>query len=161
MQGPFLRKYGTETKIDFDLYETDGSDLKTDAVHATGDTKIAKDEGSETNTVNGFVNDGNGYSITLTAVEMQAARIKVYIVDQGAKTWLDTTIVIETYGSEDSQHAFNLGSGKVEKAAKLLVNKAVQTKSTGVIEYYDDDGQTVILTHTPNDAESTIMRVPS
>lgn len=44
---------------------------------------------------------------------------------------------------------------------KILANKAVQTKSTGVIEYYDDDGQTVILTHTPEDGESTIVRMPS
>lgn len=46
-----------------------------------------------------------------------------------------------------------------EKAAKLLVNKAVQDKLTGVIDYYDDDGQSVILTHTPQDDESTITRM--
>jgi hypothetical protein len=47
------------------------------------------------------------------------------------------------------------------KAAKVLVNKAVQIKSTGVINYYDDDGSTVLLTHTPTDAETTITRTPS
>jgi len=44
---------------------------------------------------------------------------------------------------------------------KVLTNKAVQTKSTGKIDYYDDDGQTVILTHTPADSESTIERILS
>lgn len=53
------------------------------------------------------------------------------------------------------------GSLLFEKAAKLLVNKAVQSKATGAIDYYDDDGETVILTHTPSDAESTITRIPS
>ena len=53
------------------------------------------------------------------------------------------------------------GSSLFEKAAKMLTNKAVQTKTTGVINYYDDDGETVILTHTPTDAESTITRTPS
>jgi hypothetical protein len=48
-----------------------------------------------------------------------------------------------------------------EKAAKMLVNKAVQNKSTGEIQYYDDDGETVILTHTPVDEEATITRVSS
>ena len=48
-----------------------------------------------------------------------------------------------------------------EKAAKLLVNKAVQNKSTGAVDYYDDDGETVILTHTPTDTELTIARTPS
>lgn len=48
-----------------------------------------------------------------------------------------------------------------QKAARLLVNKAVQNKNSGAIEYYDDDGQTVILTHTPSDSESTITRTPN
>ncbi len=41
---------------------------------------------------------------------------------------------------------------------KILANKAVQNKNTGVIEYYDDDDETVILTHTPVDTESEITR---
>jgi len=43
---------------------------------------------------------------------------------------------------------------------KILANKAVQNKSTGAIDYYDDDGQTVILTHIPTDDESSITRTP-
>ena len=53
------------------------------------------------------------------------------------------------------------GSVLFQKAAKLLVNKAVQNKSTGAINYYDDDGETIILTHTPSDGESAITRMPS
>jgi len=52
------------------------------------------------------------------------------------------------------------GTGELT-ADKILANKAVQTKSTGVIDYYDDDGQSVILTHTPNDTELSITRTPS
>ena len=52
------------------------------------------------------------------------------------------------------------GSGRVT-ADKLLANKAVQNKSTGEIKYYDDDGQTVLLTETPTDAEAVITRTPS
>lgn len=52
------------------------------------------------------------------------------------------------------------GSGRVT-ADKLLANKAVQNKSTGEIKYYDDDGQTVLLTQTPTDAEAVITRTPS
>ena len=44
---------------------------------------------------------------------------------------------------------------------KILANKAVQNKLTGAIEYYDDDGQTVILTITPTEDESTLTRTPS
>ena len=52
------------------------------------------------------------------------------------------------------------GTGRVT-CDKLLANKAVQNKSTGEIKYYDDNGQTVILTHTPVDAAATITRTPS
>ena len=52
------------------------------------------------------------------------------------------------------------GSGKVT-ADKLLANKAVQNKSTGQIQYYDDDGQTVLLRQTPTDSAATITRIPS
>ena len=52
------------------------------------------------------------------------------------------------------------GTGKVT-ADKLLANKAVQNKSTGQIKYYDDDGQTVLVTHIPSDAEATITRTPN
>jgi hypothetical protein len=48
-----------------------------------------------------------------------------------------------------------------EKAAKILVNKAIQNKITGTVNYYDDDGETIILIHTPTDAESTITRTPN
>jgi len=47
------------------------------------------------------------------------------------------------------------------RAAKMLLNKAVQDKLTGAIRYYDNDGQTVILTHTPNENASSLTRVVS
>ena len=52
------------------------------------------------------------------------------------------------------------GTGRIT-ADKLLANKAAQTKSTGQIEYYDDDGQTILLTHSPTDTEASTTRTPS
>ena len=112
MQGVFLRKYGVQTTLNFALFEVDGIDFRVDAVHAAGDTKIMKDEGAEANTVNAFVDEGTGYSIILTLAEMQAARIVVYVVDQGAKAWLDSRIVIETYGHASAMHAFDLDTAQ-------------------------------------------------
>jgi hypothetical protein len=53
-------------------------------------------------------------------------------------------------------------SGKGEVTAeRLLANKAIQSKSSGQIQYYDDDGQTIILNLIPTDGESSITRTPS
>lgn len=123
IQGPFLRKYGVETKINFVLWGTTGVDLKSDAAHASGDTKIMKNEEDEANTSNGFVDEGQGYSITLVEAEMQAARIVIYVVDQGTKAWLDDVIVIETYGHSSAQHAVDLDDG-VRAGLTALPNAA-------------------------------------
>jgi hypothetical protein len=106
MSKVILRKYGEAATFNFDLFEIDGVDFKIDAVHVAGDTKIMKDEGAEANTTNGFTDEGQGYSIVLTATEMEHARGKVYIVDQGTKAWLDTGITIETYGHASAQHPY-------------------------------------------------------
>lgn len=52
-------------------------------------------------------------------------------------------------------------AGLLARAAKMLLNKAVQNKLSGEIRYYDDDGVTAILTHTPNEDESTFTRMPN
>jgi len=109
MQGPFLRKYGVETTINFQLYETDGASFQTGAAHAAGDSVIMKDEGAEANTTNAFTDEGTGYSLVLSATEMQAARIVVYVADQTSPAiWIDEAIVVETYGNASAMHAFDL-----------------------------------------------------
>lgn len=100
----FERLYGVATTLDFVLYDTDGIDFNATATHASGDTLIMKDEGAEANTANGFTDEGTGYSLALTATETNAARIVVYVVDQGTKVWLDEALIVETYGNENSQH---------------------------------------------------------
>lgn len=52
------------------------------------------------------------------------------------------------------------GSGELT-VDKILANKAIQNKSTGAINYYDDDGQTILLTLTPSEDESSITKMPS
>lgn len=51
------------------------------------------------------------------------------------------------------------GTGELT-TAKMLSNKAVQDKVTGRIDYYDDDGQTVLLTLTPSDTRASLTRTP-
>lgn len=107
MQAVHLRKYGVEAKIPFELYEVDGVNFRTDAADAGSDCTIMKDEGAEATCTNDFVDEGMGYSLTLSSTEMQAARIMLYIVDSATKVWLDKAIVIETYGHASAQHAMD------------------------------------------------------
>ncbi|MCK5608670.1 hypothetical protein KAR91_42730, partial [Candidatus Pacearchaeota archaeon] len=74
MSKVILRKYGEATIFPFSLFETDGINLKTDAVWVLGDVKLMKDEGAETNITVDFVDEGQGYSQALTAANMQFAR---------------------------------------------------------------------------------------
>ncbi len=51
------------------------------------------------------------------------------------------------------------GTGELT-AAKVLANKAVQDMVTKTIDYYDDDGQTILLSHMLSDEASTFIRTP-
>ena len=108
MSNHFLRKYGESATIDLELYQPDGIDLEPAATFSAGDVKIMKDETAETNTTNLPTDEGQGYSLILTATEMQAARIVIYLVDSVTKIWRDKVIVIDTYGNASAQHAVDL-----------------------------------------------------
>ena len=125
MSKVILRKYGVATTIPFSLFEIDGIDFKTDAVYVAGDVKLMKDEGAEGNVSSGFTDEGQGYSQPLSAAEMEHARGKLYIVDQGTKAWLDTGITIETYGHASAQHP-NIGwPFALEANVELHVSNAI------------------------------------
>ncbi len=106
-----LGKYNQAKTITFDLVAPDGVDLIVNATFAAGDVVIMKDEGAEANTTNLPTDEGSGYSLVLTATEMSAARIRIYIIDQtGTKIWLDISFGIETYGHASAEHEFDLDS---------------------------------------------------
>lgn len=89
--------YGKAATISFPLYKLDGTALRTDAAHASGDSTISCDQGAFGNTTNGFVDEGPAYSITLTAAELSCEDVELCFVDQsGPQVWLDTCITIST-----------------------------------------------------------------
>ena len=152
---PVLRKYGEAAVITFDLFEIDGIDFRVDALHAAGDTTIMIDEAVEINTTNGFVDEGNGYSITLTATEMQAARIVIYCVDQGTKAWLDRSIVIESYGNAAAQHAFDLDTASVPQTADHTAGiediptvTEFNARTLAAVDYFDPAADDVAVVTT-------------
>jgi hypothetical protein len=112
MASHYLRKYGVETTLNFELYLLDGTALVTNAVSATGDINLQRDEGStEVLDADTFVDEGQSYSLALSAVEMTAGRIIIHIVDQSSpQIWLDKVLIVETYGHASAQHPFDLGT---------------------------------------------------
>jgi len=112
-----LGKYNQAKTVTFDIVAPDGVDLIISATFASGDIKIMKDEGAEANTSNLPADEGTGYSLVLTATEMSAARIRIYIIDQTAtKVWLDISLGLETYGNASAEHAFDLDTASVAQA---------------------------------------------
>ena len=85
---------------------------------------------------------------------VQAGRYSVQTFLQAGANPVDSDTLVA------SEEIVWSGTGRLT-AEKMLANKAVQAKSTGEIRYYDDDGQTILLTHTPGDTEATLTRTPS
>lgn len=159
MQGTLLRKYGASATINFHLFKVDGVDFRINANHASGDTKIMKDEGAEANTTNGFTDEGQGYSIVLTATEMQAARVVVYVVDSATKAWLDTAIIIETYGHASAMHALDLDDS-VRAGMTALPNAAAD--AAGGLPISDAGGLDLDAMNTNvNDIETDTQDIQS
>ncbi len=129
-----------------------------------GTISVYKDDGVTQSTVG--ITDTEDFD-SLTGVH----NCKIVLTDAFYATGHDYSVILAgaTIGGETVNAVlatFSIenrfaGSTLFEKAAKMLINKAVQDKSTGAITYYDDDGETVILTHTPSDLEATITRTPS
>lgn len=135
-QGIHLRKFGVEATIDFEVYEVDGVDLRTDWVPVVADCEIMKDGGTSTQCTNTAVDEGSTYSVVLTATEMQAARLVLKIVDAATKVFLDKIVIIETYGNASAQHAVDFDDS-VRAGLSALPNAAAEaagglyTRGTG------------------------------
>jgi hypothetical protein len=154
------RKYGVAVTVNFQLWATNGKDLKTDAAFAAGDVVIMKDDGTEANITTLPTDEGKGYSLALSATEMQAARVVVYVVDQDAtKLWIDEVIVIETYGHPSAMHEWDFDVPDVEviesayqgdlfpgDIVNLLfntkANKVMTTLVGGTVSVYKNNGTT-------------------
>lgn len=110
----FLNKYGVARVIEIPLQKAGSNNFAVGAdwTPAAGDVKIIKDGGAAANVTNlpTAIASGNGavWSFSLTATEMQAARLIVVVSDASTKAVEDEAFVIETYGNSSGQHEFDL-----------------------------------------------------
>lgn len=118
---PELAKYGVQTTFYFPLITRDAADFITDAAHEAGDSKIIKDGGAAANTANAFVNEGAGwYSLTLSAAEMQAARIAISVIDQDVKEFEDQGVLIQTHGHASASITTDLNALALEATSQTI-----------------------------------------
>ena len=152
MASHYLRKYGVEATIPFELYKLDGTGLKTDAASASGDINLYRDEGvSEQLDADAFVDEGVSYSLVLSAAEMAAKHIIVHIVDQsGPQVWLDKVLIVETYGNASAEHVFDLGTAT--QSVTVSDKTGFRLSATGVDDILDE----VVDTNAP--AASNTLR---
>jgi hypothetical protein len=77
--------------------------------------------------------------------------IQVFVQAGGAPADTDTLV--------GGQEFVWTGDGELT-AIKILVNKTVQNKVTKKMDYYDNDGQTILLAHVLTEDASTVTRTP-
>ena len=139
-----LAKYNTQTAITFPIVKRGVVDLAATAdwTPATGDTKISKDGGNYANTSNNPSAVGGtgsiGWTLTLTATELQCAVADVQIVDSATKAVEDQFLKVYTYGNAsakipvDLSDTVRLGLTALPNSTKLALS--ISTAVSGTID---------------------------
>lgn len=114
--------------------------LGADWTPAAGDVKISKDGGVAANVTNlpTALAMGNTalWLFSLTATEMQAAKVRITVSDAATKAVEDVAFEIDTYGNASAQHAVDLGDS-IRAGLTALPNAAAEaagglyTRGTG------------------------------
>ena len=137
-----LYKYGVAVHFCKSLVKRGVVDLavSVDWTPAAGDVKISKDGGAAANVTNlpTAITMGNTalWDFSLTATEMQAAKIRITISDSATKAVEDVAFEIDTYGNASAQHAVDF-TDAVRFGLTALPNAAAEaagglyTRGTG------------------------------
>lgn len=143
--------YGVSADIKFVLYDTNGANIIVTPTFQSGDVLITLDGQAATSAVNLPSTLTNSYVIRLTSAETTCRQAVVTLIDTTpSKTWLDTSFVIETYGTSASYHPEigNLpssidGSTPEEVFSDIIAMvRGKITKTGDTYVYYQADGVT-------------------
>lgn len=137
-----LYKYGVAVHLYKPLVKRGVVDLAVSAdwTPAAGDVKISKDGGAAANVTNlpTAITMGNTalWDFSITATEMQAAKVRITVSDSATKAVEDVAFEIDTYGNASAQHAVDL-TDAVRFGLTALPNAAAEaagglyTRGTG------------------------------
>ncbi len=132
--------YGKAFTFDFPLVDFGATDYEdTPVTFAAGDTRVIKD-GTAANAANNPVHIEKGiYRLTLTAAEVQAARVTVTVIDQtGPKEWVDASFTFATEGDSAGQfvETDTLHAGAAQAGGANTIQLAATASSLN--NYYND-----------------------
>lgn len=134
-----LRKYAQASYVMFPLIQRDYVDFSGGLSFSAGDVKVSLDRGAFTNVTNLPTDEGFGfYSINLTSGELGCSNLMIVIKDQSdPKLFEDQSLVIDTYGHNSAEHAFDLDSANVSLLSNQNYNNSgtlnrVQVVNSGV-----------------------------
>lgn len=146
--GVRVQNYGRLVLKNCSIFTTAGAGTATD-IRQTGSGQVI---------VNACAYNPSTVTGTITNQDSNwASAMAVALFTNGAANKLK----IDAVGRVDAGSVEGINAESLQKVAKMLLNKAVQDKLTGAIRYYDDDGQTVILTHTPSEDGTSVTRTVS
>jgi hypothetical protein len=138
------RMFNTVATISFPIVAfstTSFHNSVTTTMFAAGDCKISKDYAGFTNTATTPTSDPDNKMVvlSLTAAELGAKHIAIYLVDQSnPKIWEDQAILIETYGTTTAQFAFSRDNSVIP--ASLSANQAVGIASVTSVDTVNNLG---------------------
>jgi hypothetical protein len=158
----YLGEFGVAKTFDFTLFNTDGT-LDTDEADAGTEVTLYCNDGNGVTATNDFVDEGTFYSITLTAAEMQCARLAVSVGATDLNVFFIDTLAapLAALAAYDPPTNAEM-EARTPTAAQLaqliadacLIRSATVNESdfddvTGTeIELYNRAGNTVVITTT-------------
>ena len=132
-----LAKYGTSLTIEVPVLKRDVADFAVGAdwTPSAGDVKVSKDGGAAANitTLPTALTMGNTalWVVSLSATEMQAARIVVTIADSTTKAVEDQCVLVLTYGHASAHIELDFDAPRIPSDLTYLMGTALTQGAAG------------------------------
>lgn len=147
-------QYATSANIPFVLYDVNGANIINTPTFQMGDILISVDGQPTTSAVNLPVLSSNSYGLILTSAENTCRQSVITIIDTSpTKTWLDTSFVVETYGTSASYHpdigsiSDNVDGVPINSAMQYLLAAAIGdfVRSGDQLTFLDNEGNPLFI----------------
>jgi len=128
-----VQQYGVAKTVYFELYAADGTLSVSESDGGAEVTLVCDGDGGTTAT-NDFVDEGNSYSLALTAAELECKNVTL---DIGAT--LAHSVIIETCGSPNAMHMLCSGGLYTTGGTSTVADNTTTVTELSGDDYADDD----------------------